>query len=82
VESSCGGSEFHRLQEATTFYVGLDIHDKRIASCVLGQTEQIVRRAQVRSIDEVMRMLKALPDGFGTQVASRRPTWRNATPRY
>jgi hypothetical protein len=38
VESSGGGSGFHRLQEATMFYVGLDIHDKRIAICVLGQT--------------------------------------------
>jgi hypothetical protein len=38
VESSGGGSEFHRLQEATLFYAGLDIHDTRIAICVLGQT--------------------------------------------
>jgi hypothetical protein len=64
------------------FYVGLDIHDKRIAICVLGQTGQIVRRAQVRTIDEMMRLLEALPDSFGTQVASRGPKWRNATPRY
>jgi hypothetical protein len=63
------------------FYVGLDIQDKRIAICVLGQTGQIVRRAQVRAIDQMMRMLEALPDGFGTQVASRGPTWRIATPR-
>jgi transposase len=46
------------------FYVGLDIHDKRIAICVLGETGQIVRRAQVRSIDEMMRILEALPDRF------------------
>jgi hypothetical protein len=45
-------------------YVGLDIHDKRIAICVRGQTGQIVRRAQVRIIDEMMRMLEALPDRF------------------
>jgi hypothetical protein len=32
VEFSGGGSEVHRLQEATMFYVGLDIHDKRIAT--------------------------------------------------
>jgi hypothetical protein len=38
VESSGGGSEFNRLQEATKFYVGLDIHDKRIAICVLSET--------------------------------------------
>jgi hypothetical protein len=29
------------------FYVGLDIHDKRIAICVLGETGKVVRRAQV-----------------------------------
>jgi hypothetical protein len=74
VEPSGGGSEVHRLQEASDFYVGLDIHDKRIAICVLGQTGQIVRRAQVRTIDEMVRMLEALPDGFGTQVASQGPT--------
>src|SRR5262245_16240522 len=44
--------------------VGLDIHDKRIAICVLGETGQIVRRAQVRTIDEMMRNLEALPDRF------------------
>jgi hypothetical protein len=32
VESSGGGSDFHQLQEATMFYVGLDIHDKRIVT--------------------------------------------------
>jgi len=45
-------------------YVGLDIHDKRITICVLGETGQIVRRAQVRTIDEMMRLLQALPDRF------------------
>jgi hypothetical protein len=45
-------------------YVGLDIHDKRIAICVLGETGQMVRRAQVRTIDEMMRILEALPDRF------------------
>ena len=46
------------------FYVGLDIHDKRIAICILGETGQIVRRAQVRTIDEMMRILEALPGRF------------------
>jgi transposase len=46
------------------FYVGLDIHSKRIAICVLGETGQIIRRAQVRTIDEMMRILEALPDRF------------------
>jgi hypothetical protein len=46
------------------FYVGLDIHDKRMAICVLSETGQVARRAQVRSIDEMMRALEALPDRF------------------
>jgi hypothetical protein len=46
------------------YYVGLDIHDKRIAICVLRETEQVVRRAQLRTIDEMMLILKALPDRF------------------
>jgi transposase len=46
------------------FYVGLDIHDKRIAICALGEAGQIARRAQVRTLDEMMRILEALPDRF------------------
>jgi transposase len=46
------------------FCVGLDIHDKRIAICVLSETGQVIRRAQVRTIDEMMQILKALPDRF------------------
>jgi transposase len=45
-------------------YVGLDIHDQRIAIGVLGETGQIVRRAQVRTLDAMMRILQALPDRF------------------
>jgi hypothetical protein len=45
-------------------YVGLDIHDQRIAFCVLGETGPIIRLAQVRSIDDMMRILEALPDRF------------------
>src|SRR6516165_8621331 len=59
-----GVPEVHRLQEATMFYVGLDIHDKRIAICVLSEAGQVARRAQVRTIDEMMRILEALPDRF------------------
>ena len=33
-------------------------------STVLGETGQIVRRAQVRTIDEMMRTLESLPDRF------------------
>ena len=46
------------------FYVGLDIHDKRIVICVLGEAGQVARRAQVRTVDEMMRVLEALPDRF------------------
>ena len=46
------------------FYVGLDIHDKRIAICVLNEAGQVARRAQVRTIDEMMRILESLPDRF------------------
>src|SRR5262245_21505653 len=46
------------------FHVGLDIHSRRIAICVLSETGQVARRAQVRTIDEMMRLLEALPDRF------------------
>src|SRR5579864_6503557 len=46
------------------FYVGLDIHSKRISLCVLSETGQVARRAQVRTIDEMMRILERLPDRF------------------
>src|SRR6516165_9307822 len=46
------------------FYVGLDIHTKRIAFCVLSDKGQLVQRGQVRGLDEVLRLLKGLPDRF------------------
>ena len=46
------------------FYVGLDIHDRRIAICVLTEAVQVARRTQIRTIDEMMRILEALPDRF------------------
>jgi len=46
------------------FYVGLDLHDKRIAICVLSEAGQVVRRAQVRTIDEMMRILERPLDRF------------------
>src|SRR5919201_182104 len=45
-------------------YVGLDIHTKHIALCVLNETGQVVRRARVRGIEELLRLLKGLPDRF------------------
>jgi transposase len=46
------------------FFVGLDIHSKYIAICVLSETGQIVRRAQVKTIDHMMRILENLKDRF------------------
>jgi transposase len=46
------------------FYVGLDIHTKHISICALNEKGQLVRRAQVRTIEEMMRILKSLPDRF------------------
>jgi len=45
-------------------YVGLDIHTKHIALCVLSQTGQVAQRAPVRGLDEVLVILKGLPDRF------------------
>ena len=46
------------------FYVGLDIHANHISVCALNEKGQIVHRSQVRSIEEMMRILKGLPDRF------------------
>ena len=46
------------------FYVGLDIHTKHISICALNETGQVVHRSRVRSIEEMMRTLKGLPDRF------------------
>ena len=46
------------------FYVGLDIHAKQIAICVLNETGQFVHRSQVRTIDQMMGILEGLPDRF------------------
>ena len=45
-------------------YVGLDIHSKCIAICVLSETGQVVHRGQVRAIDQMIRILERLPDRF------------------
>ena len=45
-------------------YVGLDIHTKHIALCALNETGQVVQRARVRGLEEMLRLLKGLPDRF------------------
>jgi transposase len=46
------------------FYVGLDIHSTRISICVLNETGQVVHRSQVRGVNEMLGVLKRLPDRF------------------
>lgn len=45
-------------------YVGLDIHSKHITLCVLSEKGELVRRAQARGIEQMLGILKALPDRF------------------
>src|SRR5947208_5259597 len=45
-------------------YVGLDIHNTRISVCALNQTGQVVHRAQVRGIEDMLRVLGGLGDRF------------------
>jgi transposase len=46
------------------FYVGLDIHSQRISICVLDESGQLAHRSQVRSLEEMLRVLRGLPDRF------------------
>jgi hypothetical protein len=45
-------------------YGGLDIHSKRIALCVLSETGELVQRAEVRRLEEMLRILQGLPERF------------------
>ncbi len=45
-------------------YVGLDIHTKHIALCVLSHNGQVVQRGSVSSLQKLLRLLKGLPDRF------------------
>ena len=44
------------------FHVGLDIHTKHIAICALDEKGQVVHRSQVRTIQDLVRVLTGLPD--------------------
>ena len=46
------------------FHVGLDIHTTRISICALDEKVQAVLRSQVRSIQDLVRVLTGLPDRF------------------
>src|SRR5919197_1455934 len=45
-------------------HVGLDIHTKRISICALDEKGQVARRSQVRSTQDLVRVLTGLPDRF------------------
>jgi transposase len=45
-------------------HVGLDIHTKHISICVLSEAGQVTHRSRVRSIEEMLQILKGLPDRF------------------
>jgi transposase len=43
------------------FYVGLDIHSKSIAICILDEQGKVARREQVRQVDQMVRVLQQIP---------------------
>src|ERR1700745_1019728 len=46
------------------FHVGLDIHSKHISICVLDENGQVFRRCRVRGLEEMLGILRGLPDRF------------------
>jgi hypothetical protein len=57
------------------FYVGLDIHNTRIAICVLGETGQVARRAHVLG----PRLTAALAYVIGSSRFQVRPAARSVS---
>jgi transposase len=45
-------------------YVGLDIHSSHISICALSETGQVAHRSRARSIQEMLGVLRGLPDRF------------------
>jgi hypothetical protein len=45
-------------------FVGLDIHTKHISICVLSEAGQVTHRSRVRNIEQMLQILKGLPDRF------------------
>ena len=45
-------------------YVGLDIHIKNIFLCILDDHGKVMRRVTVRQVDQMLEVLKKLPDRF------------------
>jgi transposase len=50
--------------EAIMFHVGLDIHSKHVTICILGETGQVFQRCTVRSVEQMLGVLRGLPDRF------------------
>jgi transposase len=46
------------------FYVGMDVHSKHITICVLDRDGKVHQRCTVRTLEEMMNVLKRLPDRF------------------
>jgi transposase len=46
------------------FYVGLDVHSKMIAVCVLNDEGKVWQRCEVRQVDQLLGVLQRLPDRF------------------
>jgi predicted NBD/HSP70 family sugar kinase len=67
------------------FHVGLDIHSTRISVCALNGTGQVVHRSQVRTTEEMVRVLKDLPDLLARFLADlvgpRFSRFRSRSPR-
>ena len=55
---------FFGLGRCLLFHIGLDNHANRISICALDEMGQVAHRSQVRSIEEMMRVLGSLPDRF------------------
>jgi len=53
---------FSDFERCLMFHVGLDIHTKHIAICALDEKGQVVHRSQVRTIQDLVRVLTGLPD--------------------
>jgi hypothetical protein len=56
----------------TLFHIGLDIHSKHITACVLGEAGHVFHRSRVRGPEEVLRILRGLPDRFEVCYEARR----------
>ena len=65
-ESRRAGLNSEQTGKGTFFglVVSAPLHSKRISICVLNETGQVVHRAQVRAISQMMRILEGLPDRF------------------